>query len=115
MARRRILVVEDELVIAIDMEATLADLGHDVASVTSSADAKARLAEWRPDLVFLDYHLRDGDAGELAAYLNSVSIPFVVCSGSTGIEELGDIFAGAPFLAKPFSDAGLIAAVGRLE
>jgi CheY-like chemotaxis protein len=110
---KRILLVEDEILIALDIEETLHQLGHRVTTVTTNSEAMALLRSATFDLAVLDYHLKDGDTSDLAAYLSSIRTPFVVCSGSTGIEELGATFANAQFLAKPFSGDGLAAAVAN--
>jgi CheY-like chemotaxis protein len=110
---KRILLVEDEALIALDIEATLQQLGHEVTTVMTTDEAMSKLDSMRFDLAILDYHLKEGDTADLAAHLSQVGLPFVVCSGSTGLEELGAAFANAQFLAKPFSTDGLTTAVAN--
>jgi diguanylate cyclase (GGDEF)-like protein/PAS domain S-box-containing protein len=58
VAKARILVVEDEAIVAQDLQSTLNRLGYDaLAPVASGEAALARLAEARPDLVLMDIHL----------------------------------------------------------
>ena len=58
MTSARILVVEDERIVALDLSATLRHLGHEVVGMAASADEAWRLAsEHRPDLVLMDIHL----------------------------------------------------------
>lgn len=100
---KRILIVEDEVLIALDMERMLAHQGHAVEVATSVAAADAILATMEFDLAVLDYQLQDGTTIPLAGRLKAMHVPFVICSGTTGLEELADAFRNAPVLAKPFT------------
>jgi len=112
---KRILIVEDEVMIAMDIEATLTELGHVVQTAVSLNGAEAALASGSIDLAIVDYHLQGGTSAQLASRLHSLGIPFIVCSGSAGLEELGDAFRrGTSFLPKPFTTDGLVAAVGAI-
>ena len=60
----RILIVEDEILIALELESLLQDAGHEVVGVAaSSEEALSAGAECRPDLAFVDIHLADGPTG----------------------------------------------------
>ncbi len=60
----RILLVEDEPLIAIDLEAILSRLGHEVVGVAETRDEALQIAqETRPDAAFIDVKLRDGFTG----------------------------------------------------
>jgi CheY-like chemotaxis protein len=64
----RILIVEDEILIALELESLLQDAGHDVVAIAaSSQDAIALGQRMRPDLAFVDIHLTDGPTGAEAA------------------------------------------------
>lgn len=108
---KRILIVEDEALIALDMESSLSDLGHAVEIVASLREADELVADRNYDLVVLDFHLSDGDAGVLVRALHGKGIPFVICSGTAAREELVPLLAGGTFLPKPFSNHDLITAV----
>lgn len=112
MPHRRILLVEDEMLIALDIESTLHELGHAVFSATTVAEALQHL-EHGIDLAILDFQLQGGDTTGLARHLRASGIPFVVCSGDIGLDDLGAAFAGASFLPKPFSTDGLLRAVSH--
>lgn len=111
MSRKRILVVDDELLISLDIEATLEEHGHDVSIAATSAEAEAVLEAHRMDLVILDHHLKGGTSDAVAERLKQMGVPFVVCSGSTELDELGGVFAGARFLPKPYTTEALLAVV----
>ena len=108
-ATKRILVVEDEMIIALDMESTLTDLGHEVVIATTTAEAILHSGDI--DLAIVDYHLKDGKTDEVAMELRRKGVPFIVCSGSAGLQELGEVFDDMTFLPKPFTTDGLIGAL----
>jgi len=111
---KNILIVEDEALIALDMEQTLTDAGHVVFCAASGEIAEGILREHRIDLAVVDYHLNGGTAAGLAARLSTLRIPFVVCSGSSPQEQLREVFGEAPYLPKPFSAEALLNSVGGL-
>lgn len=62
--RMRILIIEDELVIAIHVETSLSEEGHQVVGIAREAEAALGLAQrLRPDLALVDVHLVDGESG----------------------------------------------------
>lgn len=64
----RILVVEDEPLIAMDLEAIVSDLGHTVVgNARTHSEAIAMYAQHKPELVLMDVHLADGSSGAEAA------------------------------------------------
>lgn len=111
---KRILVVEDETMIAFHMQDTLSDLGHSVETAATTAEAEAILTASKFDLAVLDYHLKDGTSSQLANRLLTLGVPFVVCSGTAGLSELGEVFQHTTFLPKPFTTDSLIEAVAAV-
>ena len=64
MSKTRILVVEDESIVAKDIQNTLIKLGYDVPSTASSAaSAYEKLEQLQPELVFLDIKLKGEEDG----------------------------------------------------
>jgi CheY-like chemotaxis protein len=114
MPRKTVLVVEDEALIALDVQMTLEDLDHDIVVAGSNAAAEAALALQRFDLAILDYRLMDGNTDRLARRLRQAGIPFVVCSGSASVTELGEVFQNTTFLPKPFTTDRLVEAVSAI-
>jgi two-component system, OmpR family, sensor histidine kinase TorS len=113
-AAKRVLILDDEALIALDVEMTLADLGYEAATAMTVTEA-LQLLEARPvDLAIVDYHLKDGNADEVLKQLRSRKIPFVVCSGSVELQELQALLQGSAFLAKPFTTDRLVDAVTGL-
>lgn len=108
----RILVVDDEALIALDVEAMLLAAGFDVVAIArDAAAAHPYLDRGAADLVVLDAVLNGESAAPLAERLRGANIPFVVASGHAArqLPWLGD----APLVQKPFAAGELIAAVGR--
>ena len=110
-ASKRILLVEDEALISLDIETTLAQAGHQVSVAASSADAETILQAAEFDLAIVDFHLRDGTANGLADHLSQLGVPFILCSGAASLEELGSAFVNVQVLPKPFSTDALLGTV----
>ena len=65
---RTVLIVEDELLIAMDLELQLAEFGHEVVAIAIDPDeAVAAARACRPDLALMDLHLAHGTSGVDAA------------------------------------------------
>jgi DNA-binding NtrC family response regulator len=80
-AQPRLLIIEDQALIALSVEAYLEDMGFEVQALTSIAQAQAWLKDNTPEFVILDFMLTDGPATELAGELRRRGIPFIVYSG----------------------------------
>lgn len=109
MTRRNLtlLVVEDEALIAMDLEDMLEDLGHRVIEVAGSpAHALALLERCIHDLdaVLLDANLGGESALPVARRLHDGNVPFVITSGYEEHELLREGF-DAPLVSKPYRSA----------
>jgi len=103
----RILILEDDPLIALDLQDTVEDEGHEVvATCASIAAARARLAE-PIDFALLDVDVTDGKSFDIAAALLCRGIPFAFVSGSRR-DELPAHLASAAFVEKPFFPAAVI-------
>ena len=114
LSGRRMLVVEDEMMVLMNIEAVLADLGCAAISAAAKVDSALALLEAeRFDVAILDVNLGDQASFRVAEALALRSIPFVF---STGYGEHGiDVrFGDRPVLRKPYSDEQLGAAIARL-
>ncbi len=111
----RVLVAEDQAVIALDLEATLLDLGCVVLPpAPSAAAALAVLRAGRPDAALLDVTLADGSAAPVAEALAAAGVPFAVLTGHDPGGIAGPALRGAPYLAKPYRRGDLRATLARL-
>ena len=110
--KEKILIVEDEMIIAYDIQMTLESLGYDVTGIACNADEALQLInENRPDLVLLDINLEgDTDGIMLAEDINySFQIPFIYLSSNTDNLTVNRIkrTKAAGFIVKPFSEDDL--------
>ena len=113
-AIRRILIVEDEPLVAFDNEHSLAEAGYEVVgTVDNLADAVRVLAEEEVDLVLSDVKLRgDGDGMDVARAAAARSVPVLFVTGNCPIEAQS---LGVGCLAKPYSDKMLKTALDALD
>ena len=121
---KRLLVVEDEFVIALDLQNLLEAAGHEVVALAASvADALALLdgggdaepGRRRPPILdgaVLDVNLRGEPATPVADALAARGVPFVFVSGY-GAAGRPPGHEAAPVLAKPYSEGDLLELVGR--
>lgn len=111
----RVLVVEDEPVIAMLMEDMLDEFACDVVATAGELDAATEVARTgRIDLAFLDVNLRGVPVYPVADVLRTRGIPFAFVTGygSAGAESA---YADAPVLQKPFQTSDLAAILQRLR
>jgi DNA-binding response OmpR family regulator len=102
----RILILEDDPLIALDLQAIVEAEGHEVVGVFDNlADAGDHLGEGC-DFALLDIDVPDGKSFGLAAALLERRIPFVFVSGSRP-SELPHHLRGASFIAKPYEEAAI--------
>ena len=104
---RSVLVVEDEPMIAMDIEHTLECHGFVVEICPSRSAALEWLATQSPVFAILDVWLKDGTSAQIASLLRHRNIPFAVCSGLDR-RPLDDEFAEARWMRKPHDPQALI-------
>ncbi|MET0180256.1 MAG: response regulator [Novosphingobium sp.] len=111
----KILVVEDEPLLAMLLEESVTELGHEVAGAAATVDqALAMLDEITVELALLDFTLgQQTTSVPIAVRLRESGIPFLYLSGHRTLGEDGDI-PPAPLLTKPFSLDQLDAAIRGL-
>lgn len=107
MEKKTILVVEDEIVIAMDLQAILIDLGYRVPEIiTSGENAVEKALELRPDLILMDIHLSDQMDGIEAAnrIIQTLDIPIIYLTAYADEETLQRASRTVPFgyILKPF-------------
>ena len=112
----RILVVEDEAVVALDVEGRLRRLGYQVVGIADSyASALAQAAAVRPDLVLMDIALRDGADGIAAAerLRAELAVPVVFVTAFADAETLERAKRVSPhgYIVKPFDERDLHATI----
>lgn len=112
MTAARILIVEDEFLVAANLEALLEDLGHQPIGIAPDMDAALDLAQAKPDLALVDIHLRDGETGPAIATRlrrdHGVAVLFVTANPRMALSA-ADVAIGV--LGKPCDDGLLGRAV----
>ena len=112
--RVRILIVEDEMMIALLIEDALDELGYAVVGPVSKLDAAITLARDETfSAAILDVNIRGGNTFPVATILRERGIPFVLASGY-GAWALPDAFKGHPLLQKPFTASDVEKAIGAM-
>ena len=116
MASPRILLVEDQFLIGIDLRDELEACGFGVLGpLASVADAAAAIEAEAVDAAILDLRLPDGSGFDLARRLRSRGVPFVFYSGHTGSSAAERAeFEGAPWIGKPAGMDSILAALGAV-
>jgi light-regulated signal transduction histidine kinase (bacteriophytochrome) len=103
-----VLLLEDSLMIALECEASLLELGAtDVLVASSTEDAKALLAERRADFAVLDYNLGKETSLGVADLLAEQGTPVVFATGYGDALSLPPRHQGAKVILKPYSKGDL--------
>jgi DNA-binding response OmpR family regulator len=113
MAATRILVVEDEFLIALDIAAALEQAGLAVVGPAGTVgDALHAIAQEDVHGALLDAHLVGEPVERVADALKARNIPFAFVSGY-GREQLPAAHRNAVLVKKPFTDRDLLAVIAR--
>src|SRR5688572_1530526 len=110
-----VLVVEDEFLIAMDLEAMLKEHGwHLLGPAATVAEALALLEDGKmPDVALLDVNLRGETVAPVAEVLRERGVPIVLASAYNHAASMADVLAGAPNVGKPAQERHLLAALKR--
>ena len=115
LSGRRVLVVEDEMLVLIMIEDMLADLGcKSVASAATVEKALALINAQVFDVALLDMNLNGNDSHPVAEALVARGVPFVYSTGNTA-PSLRDGYSDRTVLKKPFKHEELAAMLSRLN
>ena len=115
-SRPRILIVEDEIIIAMEIQVRLENEGFAVCGIAATGDKAIRISgEKKPDLVLMDITLRgDMDGLETARLIQKERpVPVIFLSASDNQALLRQIQENrlGRFVSKPFNETDLIAAI----
>lgn len=105
-----VLIVEDEILLAMDIEAIVEDSGHSVlAEAASLKDVEALPDDIDPQLAFVDIHLANGSNGlDVAKVIQKRWPDALIIFVTANVAKIPDDFSGAHgVIAKPFSHAGI--------
>ena len=112
---RRVLVVEDQFLIADDMRRAVVRLGGEVMGPVGQVAAAAALARTsgRPDLALLDINLHGESVYDFADEMRAQEVPVILATGY-GRPDIRPDFADVVRLEKPVTLEALIAAIHRV-
>jgi CheY-like chemotaxis protein len=113
----RVLIVEDEALLAMELELLVEEAGHSVAGwATSSAEARRLVQEVEADIAFVDVHLSDGPTGVDVAEYIAGNARSVVVFLTANPKRLPENLAGAVgVISKPYTLNGLTSALRYLQ
>ena len=112
MSEKQILVVEDEAIVAMDIQVSLENLGYSVPAIVSSGEEALKKAEeFRPDLVLMDIMLKGDMNGIDAAdrIRSDLDVPVVYLTAYADDDTLNRAKITEPFgyIVKPFTEREL--------
>jgi CheY-like chemotaxis protein len=114
LSGKRLLVVEDEPLVSLDLMACIEDADGIVVGPTGNQkDALGLIETETIDAAVLDANLHGKPVDQIAAALAQRNVPFVFVSGHSR-EGLPAAFAKAPLVSKPFSHQQIIDALSKL-
>jgi CheY-like chemotaxis protein len=111
VAGKRVLVVEDELMIRMLLEGMLTDLGHTVAAEAGGVEEAVAIAKKGDfDIAVLDVNLNGQPVTPVVEILIERGVPFVFASGY-GLRGVPEAYRTIPTLQKPFQADALAQAI----
>jgi CheY-like chemotaxis protein len=108
---KRVLIVEDDPIVAVDYRFQLESVGAIQALAPSNHRAVAYLAAHEIDAAIIDYHLPDGACTPVLELLRARRIPFIVVSGDTFLVD--DLPPETALLSKPIAAHQVCDALSR--
>jgi CheY-like chemotaxis protein/DNA-directed RNA polymerase specialized sigma24 family protein len=112
----RVLIIEDETIIALDLERIVRELGHDVIGhATSQTEALSVALAMRPGLILADINLGEGGSGQQAVeeILRSFAVPVIFVTAYPERLLTGERPEPAYLVMKPFLPKTLQATIGQ--
>ena len=113
LAGRRILVVEDEMLVLLNIEDMLDDLGCESESAATVDQALALIETNAFDAAMVDVNLGGTKSYSVADALAARRVPFVFSTGYSG-QSVKDGYRDRPVLGKPYRNAELAEALTQL-
>ena len=103
---RRILIAEDEAMIALDLESVLQDLGCEIIGpVANVEDLVEQFETQHPDGALLDINLRGKQVFAVLPRLIEQGLPVIITSGYDDVTLIPQDFRALPRISKPFNQA----------
>jgi len=110
---RRILIVEDEPLVAFDNEHFLRDAGYEIVATVDTVPEAVRAMDEEVDLVLADVKLSDGGSGhDVAREARGRGVPLIFVTGSSPDDARG---LAIGLLSKPYGQRDLLAAIEAVD
>ncbi len=118
MEKARILIVEDEELVALGIQSYLDETGHIESAIrTTGEEAIAAIPEFAPDLVLMDISLSEGMSGIEAAkaITDTFRVPIIYLTAYSDQKTIEDAKVARPYgyIFKPFDERNLLATIER--
>lgn len=113
----RVMIIEDEAIIAMDIHSIVSEMGHDITGIARTRDAAVELgAKDRPDLILADIQLADNSSGidavnDILAQFGDIPVIFITAFPERLLT--GDKPEPAFLIAKPYSEEQVRSAVSQ--
>jgi two-component system, response regulator PdtaR len=109
----KVLIVEDELVLALELQDIIEEAGHTVAChAAEGRRAKALAEKYSPDVALIDIRLRDSVSGiEVANHLARKTGTLTVFATASADELPQDLCGACGVIAKPYAEGAIPAAL----
>lgn len=105
----RVLIVEDEFIIADEIASIVEGLGHSIVGPAGTIEeATATIRREAPDFAIIDANLRGQSSAVLAQCLTRLDVPFCVCTGYRS-DDIRSAFGDVPVVQKPVRERALAA------
>ena len=114
MDRAKILLVEDDVLIGMELSERLDGMGYAVLGPAETLEQADALLPQKPDAALLDANLNGQSTIALGAKLFAAGVPIAFCTGYDQVRGLPPELAKAPVLTKPIADAPLQAALRKM-
>ena len=113
-AKLKVLIVEDESIVAMMIEDLIVDMGHEVVGMAGRLEQAQKLAEdLALDFAIIDVNLNGQHTYPVAETLKARGVPFVFATGY-GAQGLKDEWKQNPVLQKPFQPEDLERAINAV-
>ena len=111
MKKLRVMIVEDDIIIASLLGELIESLGHDVCAIESSeSGAVASARRLKPELMIVDAHLRDGSGiGAVESITARDHVPHIFVTGDA--KSVRRLKPGATVIQKPYFEHDLVDAI----
>lgn len=114
MLSAKIMIIEDEAIIALHLKSLMVSMGNDVAAIVRTKDEAVAMAEQvEPELILADVNLADGSSGidAVREILGNMSVPVIFITAFPEKLLTGDGSEPAYVISKPFDPDNVVATV----